>query len=99
MNKHTPGPWRISAAIKPNEFDIRDKNSSGGHAPIAKVKGDKRHTIAQSAANARLIAAAPDLLQACWAMVTSFHAVEYMAPHMQEAANMARAAIAKAEAQ
>ncbi|MEN9885744.1 MAG: hypothetical protein RL758_322 [Pseudomonadota bacterium] len=48
------------------------------------------------AANARLIAAAPDLLEACWAMVTSFHAVEYMEPHMQEAASHARAAIAKA---
>jgi len=62
--KHTPGPWQMRAAIKPDEFDIRDENSSGGYAPIAKVKGDKRSTIEQAAANARLIAAAPELLDA-----------------------------------
>jgi hypothetical protein len=54
----------MRAAIKADEFEIRDENSSGGYAPIAKVKGDKRSTIEQAAANARLIAAAPDLLEA-----------------------------------
>ena len=46
--------------------------------------------------DARLIAAAPDLLEACLAMVTSFHGVEWMETHMQESIAMGRAAIAKA---
>ena len=62
--KHTPGPWRINTAIRAGEFDVKDANSSGGHAPIAKVRGDKRRTAKQALANARLIAAAPDLLEA-----------------------------------
>jgi len=62
--KHTPGPWSFHEASRPDEFVIRDYGSSGGYAPIAIVKGDKRSTLAQSAANARLISAAPFLLEA-----------------------------------
>lgn len=64
MSAHTPGPWRIDYQRRPDEFEIRDAKSTGGKAPIAKVKGDKRSTIKQAAANALLIAAAPDLLDA-----------------------------------
>ena len=61
---HTPGPWSFHEVSRSNEFAIRDYGSSGGYAPIAIVKGDKRSTFAQSAANARLISAAPFLLEA-----------------------------------
>ncbi len=44
-----------------------------------------------------LIKAAPDLREALWAMVTSFHAVEYMDDHMKQASRKARAVLAKAE--
>lgn len=64
MNKHTPGPWHFRAAIQEGQFVVRDRKSSGGFADIARVKGDKRSTLAQAEANARLIAAAPDLLDA-----------------------------------
>ena len=64
MNKHTPGPWYFRAAIQDGQFVVRDRRSSGGFADIARVKGDKRSTLAQAEANARLIAAAPDLLDA-----------------------------------
>ena len=64
MNKHTPGPWHFRAAIQEGQFVVRDRGSSGGFADIARVKGDKRSTLAQAEANARLIAAAPDLLDA-----------------------------------
>jgi hypothetical protein len=53
----------MRAAIRADEFDIRDEGSSGGYAPIAKVRGDKRHTMEQAASNARLIAASPELLR------------------------------------
>ena len=61
---HTPGPWRFNSTSHESEFAIRDSRSSGGYAPIAVVKGDKRSTLDQSAANARLISAAPFLLEA-----------------------------------
>ena len=64
MNKHTPGPWHHRKAIRSGEFTVQDRGSSGGFAPIARIKGDKRSTLAQAEANARLIAAAPDLLDA-----------------------------------
>lgn len=91
--QHTPGPWKMRAAIKSDEFDIRDEGSSGGYAPIAKVKGDKRSTMEQAAANARLIAAAPDLLDALQTMPQSMSATdeEYWAW-----VDKARAAIDKA---
>jgi hypothetical protein len=44
----------------------------------------------------RLHALNGELLAALWGMVTSFHAVEWMEPHMRESADKARAAIAKA---
>jgi hypothetical protein len=62
MNKHTPGPWFARPAIRSGEFNITAQ--SGGYAPLAKVKGDKRSTSAQALHNARLMAGAPDLLQA-----------------------------------
>jgi len=64
MNKHTPGPWYFRAAIQEGQFVVRDRGSSGGFADIARVKGDKRSTLAQAEANARLMSAAPDLLDA-----------------------------------
>jgi hypothetical protein len=39
-----------------------------------------------------------ELLRALWGMVTSFHGVEWMEPHMRESADKARAVIAKMEA-
>jgi hypothetical protein len=41
---------------------------SGGYAPLARVKGDKRSTLKSAHANAQLIAAAPELLEALFAM-------------------------------
>jgi hypothetical protein len=91
--KHTPGPWRMSAAIRPDEFDIRDAKSSGGFAPIAKVRGDKRHTLEQAAANARLIAAAPELLDA---LMTVPQGMLWSDDDLWRWNDKARAAIAKA---
>ena len=67
MIEHTPGPWRVHAAIKPGEFTICAE--SGGFAPLARVKGDKRTTLPAAQANARLMAAAPDMLTALLAML------------------------------
>ena len=60
MSKHTQGPWiNFNGQIRPANGTGR----SGGYAPLAKIHGDKRTTNNEiNAANARLIAAAPDLL-------------------------------------
>lgn len=65
--KFTPGPWFARPAIRSGEFNITAQ--SGGFAPLAKVKGDKRGTIADALHNARLMAAAPDLFAALLAMI------------------------------
>lgn len=63
MSEHTPGPWGAYPHwTRRDEYNIASQ--SAGYAPIAKVKGDKRSTLCQSKDNARLIAAAPDMLLA-----------------------------------
>jgi len=62
MSKHTPGPWNVSeewdgTSIKAGQFHVTHTiQSCGFHSP----EEDK----AVTQANARLIAAAPDLLEA-----------------------------------
>ena len=50
MNKHTPGPWEIAKSGR--VYSLK-------HGPIADVLEQNSYV------NARLIAAAPDLLAAC----------------------------------
>ena len=86
--KHTPGPWFARPAIRSGEFNVTAQ--SGGFAPLAKVKGDKRGTLDDALHNARLMAAAPDLLAALRQMVAPGAGIEEYAAAM--------AAIAQAEA-
>lgn len=96
--QHTPGPWWLQADGAGWYVECTpERGHSVAYVRAEAGEDDPDTPDAEKEANARLIAAAPDLLEALWAMVTSFHAVEYMEPHMQEASNMARAAIAKAE--
>ncbi len=62
MSKHTPGPWNIDGGTNSNEdlFIWKTGEYYSGHA-IATVHGEIQEG---SQANARLIAAAPDLLEA-----------------------------------
>jgi hypothetical protein len=68
--KHTSGPWMVS------DIPTRDRRISvannGGAPDIAVVLSRISRTDAETAANARLIAAAPDLLSALNAMLTQF---------------------------
>jgi hypothetical protein len=57
MTKHTPGPWHYREG-RNGEFIITCE--SGGFAPLARVKGDKRSTLKNAKANACLMAAATD---------------------------------------
>ena len=58
---HTPGPWRLRYG-KRFEYDYLLK--AGKDTPIAYWSNFKIRTKKESKANARLIAAAPDLLEA-----------------------------------
>lgn len=57
---HTPGPWRIDPAVYPESPKIYPDNGSANFAYIARVNAGRD----EFQANARLIAAAPDLLEA-----------------------------------
>jgi hypothetical protein len=63
--KHTPGPWELSNDHKPSPYVIRQVGRFGGLASV-KFHGFNKTERAreEQAANARLIAAAPDLLDA-----------------------------------
>lgn len=54
MSKHTPGPWH---------YDARHALIMSNRAPIAKVFGTPTDTD-EEVSNGRLLAAAPDLLEA-----------------------------------
>lgn len=63
MNKHTPGPWEIGlreSAYAMERTIEADAINSG--APLAIIRGDG--STKENEANARLIAAAPDMLEA-----------------------------------
>lgn len=107
--KHTPGPWEAGGiASVALSFDREiyifppDAEQTGGYqygGPIAVVAVDDD---AGGTANARLIAAAPDLLSACEAWDTGFvdgeqFDAEQFRVWVNERRAMARAAIAKAK--
>lgn len=80
MSKHTPGPWRTDKEI------IRGGDDDYIAVIIAGNSSD---------ANACLIAAAPELLEACKGFLEHWPFPNGIP--LQETANRARAAIAKAE--
>jgi len=93
MSKHTPGPWSIH-----HEFNVFDENgrcvaSCGGYS------SNFRDVEPENRANAMLIAAAPDLLEACRALLAAHSGICEGDGDMGEDEDCARAraAIAKAE--
>jgi hypothetical protein len=101
MTEHTPGPWRLSSGDYP--FIYRDQSDEYGPPLIvATVFKDDNHSeeydpngvegasAEVGRANASLIAAAPELLEACKGLIEDdLHAMKYWI--------IARAAIDKAE--
>ena len=102
MSKHTPGPWHVTAGHRSIRPSFISPGENGGFA-ICEMYADGRDFTA----NARLIAAAPELLEAleeavaCGMVpVSSVHeggAVGYS--RQVKCADMIRAAIAKARGQ
>ena len=102
MSKHTPGPW---AAVKPIAIDYRAMQIQTDESLIAVCcgGGPKRAISApEERANARLIAAAPDLRAVAEQVINVLYEASGGKPEdLPEAEyelwNAARAAIAKAE--
>lgn len=95
--QHTPGPWVIAESVGNKHTTsqmrrIRCANEGLEHGAICEVYGVRDGTIA--AANATLIASAPDLLAA---LQTLERAIANNEPFSRTEHEQARAAIAKAK--
>lgn len=86
MSKHTKGPWRAVYFQHTKQWDV----DAGGE------DDSDRYSVLEDLAeeNAHLIAAAPDLLEACKA---AFSNIGAPITHYQKEFSMLSAAIAKAE--
>jgi len=93
MSKHTPGPWMLDINKRGGEWDylirtVKPHNPAGGVGMhVATVNVTFKHLPED---NARLIAAAPEMLEALKAVVA-------VADRKTVEFDAARAAIAKAE--
>lgn len=71
MNKHTPGPWRVMDRPE-NAIWVQGQPDENGYREICTLPNYQLLKREQTEANARLIAAAPELLEAlkgCAAML------------------------------
>jgi len=97
MSKHTPGPWHHTG----REFnDVRDSDDELVAVALHLRVGQPERSVQEAEANARLIAAAPELLDALKKMESAL--AKCFGPHKAEegdrhrALAQARVAIAKA---
>jgi hypothetical protein len=97
MSKYTPGPWQEYADLPstdPSWHIVTNETRMRVLANIHIEPGNK-----MDEANARLIVAAPDLLEALQALMDEQNGPPLIrdAPRWEAAVDLARAAIAKAE--
>ncbi len=104
MTKHTPGPWEVVRT--PNGYPCQitatagDPRKPGGICDVTRWASISVPSSAEGEANARLIAAAPDMLAAlkdCRAYLAGFMNVKAHGNGPIVALAAADAAIAKAE--
>jgi hypothetical protein len=93
MSAHTPGPWFVDETSSLTQARVMSKNRGFGHTQVALCEQPKHSTAVN---DARLIAAAPDLLEALQNMIHS-HQYGHESDAWKDAWVAARAAIAKAE--
>jgi len=94
--KHTPGPWKVKRLPQECYGYIRAITVGDDH--LAHVL-DWEDSLTECTANARLIASAPELLEACKGILQSFHEsiVTELALEEFPALKRVAEAIAKAE--
>ena len=93
---HTPGPW--IASPKRNELDLLeysiDYNNENGSGHVATVDASRGERLE---ANARLIAAAPEMLEALRIALSALSDLVANYPSEAETYNRVESAIAKAD--
>jgi hypothetical protein len=92
QGKHTQGPWEVTSANRPFEY-LEVMGSQDGRIVCGMEWTDNASTQARHEANARLIAAAPELLEALKEIVDSLKDT----PVYSHSLAVALATIAKAE--
>ncbi len=66
MSKHRPGPWHVSKYLGEPSGTLQVVHASGDvQVADCRETWGYRLSVEEAQANARLIAAAPDLLEAC----------------------------------
>ena len=93
MAAHTPGPWHASSTHLGAAFDIGAEDGSS----VALVHGFLENGAKEFRANARLIAAAPDLLKAAKALLARWPTDQHEGSPLKDEADALRAAVLKAE--
>jgi len=89
MSKHTPGPWKINGVALPGRYQIDD--AANKPVAVTDARYDLNTGYEQADANSRLIAAAPDMLEALKLAQTIIGHPD------DEGSKLIAAAIAKAE--
>lgn len=106
--QHTPGPWQIGSRYGNTKVEIADASYNRAICTVwthqdegSTVEPEKRfQPLPCGAANARLIAAAPELLAALWDIAEAEeHDGDASVCDFQTLQSIARAAIAKATGQ
>jgi len=100
MMTHTPGPWTVGDLINMGGYrDYYQISCSPEHGDLnIEISNPFGTELEETKANARLIAATPDLLAALERLVADVDAEEYInqTAHSTDDYDMAFAAIAKA---
>lgn len=94
MSNHTPGPWEYHAYFSECYEQGEELNIYAGDVKIISGCGCCGSPTIRNEADARLIATAPELLEACKKLITGWQSDT---DTLQVAIDAARAAIAKAE--
>lgn len=92
MNKHTPGPWKViteADALKVDVFEVAEIS----HFRVIPDRPDTWETQGDAFEDARLIAAAPELLETLRLVAK----LSYGSPHNHAIQERVRAVIAKVE--
>ena len=91
MTQHTPGPWQVNKKLK---FSVEAVADGQGINLIAECcDPDGIRSVGEDSANARLIAAAPDLLSALELLLAAYEGKRLLPSHFEQT----RAAIANAK--
>ena len=64
MSKHTEGPWKVDGKTELCITNVHDRSKYVGSASIMGSKDNCKELYEEAKANARLMAAAPELLEA-----------------------------------